>query len=71
MDSQILVKYRIWNPVDQKAFTTESRIEALAYYEKGWMVVEKHKIIVRASIHNVTETIVSMGWNNNPEFERE
>jgi hypothetical protein len=72
MDSQNYVEYELSDPISgNKAIFTRSYDEALAYYDRGWLVVENNITICRLSVHYITRSEVSMTWNNNLDFERE
>jgi hypothetical protein len=71
MDSQNFIEYKIHDPISNNAFVTRSYDEALAYYDRGWLVVENNVTICRLSVHYITRSEVAMTWNNNPDFESE
>lgn len=68
MDTQTYVEYEVCDPVSDRRLVTESREEALAYFEKGWFVYEHHVTICRASKYSSTRLDVSAVWNGNPEL---
>jgi hypothetical protein len=70
MDSQNYIEYNIYDPISNKDFVTRSYDEALAYYDRGWTVVEKNITICRPSVFLSTRSIAAMTWNNNPDFEK-
>ncbi|MCL2742889.1 MAG: hypothetical protein FWE67_03465 [Planctomycetaceae bacterium] len=41
MDSQNFIEYEISDHVSGELFITDSLVEAMAYYERGWYVVER------------------------------
>jgi len=69
MDSQLYIEYELVNPATDRRHFTESREEALGYFEKGWLVFENQTVMFRPSIYTSTKTIVTMIWNDNPEFQ--
>jgi hypothetical protein len=71
MDSQNYTEYKIHDPISNKGLITRSYDEALAYYDRGWIVVESDVTICKFSVHYLTHLESSMTWNNNPDFERE
>ena len=71
METQTTVLYEIVVEETNKTFTTESRRDALDYYEEGYSVFEKHRTVTQPSVNTQTCTIVTLRWNNNPEFEEE
>jgi hypothetical protein len=71
MDSQLYINYEISDDISNKVFSTRSREEALAYFDRGWYVVENHVTVSRPSMFVSTRSEVSIVWNNNSEFERD
>ena len=71
METQTTVLYEITLPETNKYFETESRVEALSYYDEEYMVFEKHQTVTQPSVNTQTHTVVIMRWNNNPDFEEE
>lgn len=71
MDSQTYIEYELSDFVSERRLVTDSREEALAYFEKGWLVVERHITITKPSVHTTTRVDVVATWNNNPEFEKD
>jgi len=73
MDTQVKVFYEIEviTPSENYVFVTNSRDEALDFYEQGHLVFEKHHTITTFSLYNQSQLIASKRWNNNPEFEEE
>jgi hypothetical protein len=69
MDSQITVVYECCNPLSGKNFITDSREEAMGYFENGWMIYENHISKFKPSTYTMTTTTVVILWNNNPELE--
>ena len=68
METQTMVLYEIVAPVSNKGLVTDSRMEALDYYDRDYMVFEKHRTITQPSVNTQTRTIVTLRWNNNPDF---
>jgi len=68
MDTQTTVLYEVVASVSNKSFVTESRVEALSYYDEGYMVFEKHRTLTQPSVNTQTCTTVTLRWNNNPDF---
>lgn len=68
MDTQNFVEYELVNPATDRRYFTESRAEALGYFEKGWLVFENQISVFRPSLYTATKTVVTMLWNDNPEF---
>ena len=71
METQTTIFYEIVVEETNKAFITESRAEALSYYEEGHSVFEKHRTVTQPSVNTQTLTTVILRWNNNPDFEEE
>jgi len=73
MDTQVKVTYEIEvvKPPKNTVFITESRDEALDFYEKGHLVFETHHTITTFSVFNQSHFIAIKRWNNNPDFEKE
>jgi hypothetical protein len=71
MDTQVKVTYEIEviAPSGNQFFVTNSRDEALDFYEKGHLVFETHHTITTFSLFNQSHLIAIKRWNNNPEFE--
>ncbi len=69
MDTQTYVEYECNDSISDRLLTTESREEAIAYYEKGWTIYEHHVTITRPSRYSSTRVDVSAIWNDNPELE--
>jgi hypothetical protein len=71
MDSQNYIEYELSDPVSGgKEIFTRSYDEALAYFDRGWIVVEKNITICRPSVFLSTRLTAVMTWNNNPDFEK-
>ena len=68
METQTTVLYEVVASVSNKSFVTDSRVEALDYYDSGCMVFEKHKTLTQPSVNTQTCTTVTLRWNNNPDF---
>ena len=71
MEMQTVVEYEVIETVSNRRFFTESRFEALDHYENGSLVYERHKTRGNPSRFVQAEQIITMMWNNNPEFEEE
>ena len=73
MDTQVKVTYEIevLAPTENYGFVTNSRDEAVDFYEQGHIVFERHHTITTLSLHSQTELVATKRWNNNPEFEVE
>ena len=71
MDTQVKVIYEIEviTPTENYAFVTNSRDEALDFYEQGHSVFETHLTVTTFSVHNQSHLVAIKRWNNNPEFE--
>ena len=69
MERKDTIEYEVHDPVSNKEFTTLSRDEAAAYFEEEWIVIERQVTICRPSLLTESRMIVSVYWNNNPEFE--
>ena len=68
METQTTVLYEITNPEKDKTFVTDSRIEALSYYDEEYMVFEKHRTLTQPTVNTQTDIAVILRWNNNPDF---
>ena len=69
METQLIITYEIIEPVSNKSIVTESRYEALDFYEKNYIVYEKHDTLSQPSVFTQTLCRVTMAWNDNPEFK--
>ena len=69
METQLIITYEIIEPVSNKSIVTESRYEALDFYEQNYIVYEHHRTISQPSRFTQTLNRVSMLWNDNPEFK--
>ncbi len=69
MDSQYYIEYELVDPVTNQRHYTTDRDEALGYLEEGWLVWEHHNTICQPSLFTSTRVIVTMRWNNNPDFQ--
>lgn len=58
MEKQDFLEYELVDPVPTKRYMTESREEAAAYFEKGWIVVERQITVCKPSIYTATELVV-------------
>jgi hypothetical protein len=68
MEKQIIVLYEVVLPDTNERTFTYSREQALECYYDEYMVFEKHIAKYKPSIFTDTQTIVSLRWDNNPEF---
>lgn len=68
METQIIVLYEVVLPDTNERAVTYSREQALEYYYDEYMVFEKHITKYKPSTLTDTQTIVSLRWDNNPEF---
>ena len=68
METQTEVYYEITLPDTNKSFVTDSRVEALDYYDRDFMVFEKHRTVTQPTVNTQTRTVVTLRWNNNPDF---
>lgn len=71
MDSQLYIEYELVDPVSNRRLITDSREEAFAYYEKGWLVWEHHVTESRTSEFTHVKLVLTVNWNNNPEFGKD
>jgi hypothetical protein len=71
MESQTIVEYETIEPVTNESFFTYERYEALSRYAGEWIVYERHITKGKPSQFVQTEQIITIAWNNNPEFEEE
>ena len=70
METQTIVEYELIIPETNESVTTRSRDAALDVFEKNWTVYERHTTTGNPSQHVQARQIVTITWNNNPEFER-
>ena len=70
METQTTVEYELVEPVTNKQIFTYNRFEAIDYYERDWLVYERHITLGNPSQFVQAEQRVTIMWNNNPEFER-
>ena len=68
MKTQTTVLYEVVLPDTNERTYTYSREQALECYYDEYMVFEKHIAKYKPSIFSDMQTIVSMRWDNNPEF---
>jgi hypothetical protein len=71
MESQTIVEYELIEPVSNTEKITFDRYEALEHYDAEWLVYERHITRGNPSRFVQAEQIVTISWNNNPEFEEE
>ncbi len=71
MDTSEFVEYEVVNLETDRRHFTDSREEAMGYFERGWLVFENRTAMFRPSIFTSTKTIVTLLWNNNPEFQED
>jgi len=67
MESQLFITYEVIDPVTNKWFETESRYEALDYYERNYIVYEVHMTITQSSVHTQTQVRVVLRWHGSPQ----
>ena len=68
METQTIILYEIVALATDKSYVTDSRVEALDYYDSDYMVFEKHRTLTQPSVNTQTCTTVTLRWNNNPDF---
>ena len=68
MEPIVYTEYEVVDQVSNKRFFTESREEALGYFEKEWFVVERHITRRRYTLFDEVELALKTNWNNNPDF---
>ena len=71
MDTQTFVQYEVAHFASGEQFVTESRDEALGYFEEGWIVTEHCVTICKITSFASTQIIQAVCWNTNPEFDGE
>jgi hypothetical protein len=69
MKTQFFVEYEISDLISDRSFKTNSRDEAIAYYEKGYMIYEHHITVCVMLPYVSTRQIVSLTWDNPLNFE--
>ncbi len=69
MDTRLYIEYELVNPATADSFTTDSREEAIGYFEKDWIVYEHQVTICRHSKYTQSHLSVTMMWNDNPAFQ--
>ncbi len=69
METQNYIEYELIEPVTNRRLITESREEAIAYFERGWLVYEHHNTVAVPSAYLSTQQIISLSWNNKPGFK--
>ena len=69
MKTRTIIIYELVEPVANENFFTYNRYEALGRYAREWIVYEKHITMSKPSRFVQTEQVVTIAWNNNPEFE--
>ena len=62
------VQYEIIVPETNEKIVTYSRETALDHYHEDCMVFERQITLTEPSVFTQTHVIVTMRWNNNPEF---
>jgi hypothetical protein len=67
METQTIITYEVIEPVSNKSLITESRYEALDWYEKGSIVYEVHKTTTQPSLHTQTQVRVVLRWYGNSQ----
>jgi len=71
MEPRVYTDYELVEPVSNKRYVTESRVEAQGYFDKEWIVIERQITCCRYSLFDEAQFIVRMNWNNNPDFTGE
>ena len=71
MEMQTIVEYEIVEPMSNEMHITYDYYEALDCFEKEWTVYERHITTGNPSLSIQTRQIVTITWNNNPEFEEQ
>ncbi len=69
METQTYIEYELVEPVTNRRLITESREEAIAYFEKKWLVYENYNTVALPSPFVSTRETVTVKWNDNPFFE--
>ncbi len=69
MDAQNFIQYELVNLISDQNITTDSREEAIAYYEEGWTVVEHSVTITIPSPTVSAKEIISVKWDENTDFD--
>jgi len=68
METQTTVLYEVIVPETNERIITYSREQALEHYHDLCMVFERHITKTKPSEFTDTQTIISLRWNNNPDF---
>ncbi|MDR0870627.1 MAG: hypothetical protein LBN39_07525 [Planctomycetaceae bacterium] len=66
MDSQLIVYYQICDIYGVRE--TGDYHEAVDYFQRGWLVFEVHKTVVKSEWSS-SQQKVTIQWNDNPEFK--
>ncbi|MDR3234531.1 MAG: hypothetical protein LBT46_12880 [Planctomycetaceae bacterium] len=69
MDDLAKTVYEICDLFSKKRIQTESREEAIEYYEEGRLVYEHRITLNMAGIFFQSQYIVTIPWNNNPYYD--
>ena len=69
METQTTVIYEVVRPDTVERTFTYIREQALEYYNDNYMVFERHVAKYKPSVFTDTQTVVSLRWNNNPDFD--
>jgi hypothetical protein len=68
MDSQFYIRYEIWDTRTDKVFITDSRDEAIAYFEDGGVITEQHITVSRPVDDTSTYLEVSTAWTEKHSY---
>jgi hypothetical protein len=68
MRSEFEIIYDVFNPLTGKTFYTESRVEALSYFEEHYTIYERHVSTCRPSEFVSTLQEITIMWNDDPNF---
>lgn len=69
METQTIIEYELVNFVQDRSFMTESRDEAIAYFEEGWTVYENRVTTCILSADASTQQTVTQRWTKHPNPE--
>ncbi len=69
METQTNIEYELVNFLQDHGIMTESRDEAISYFESGWTVYENHVTTCILSVDASTQQTVTQRWtkHSNPE----
>lgn len=62
METQTIVEYELVNLLQDRSIMTESREEAIAYFDEGWTVYENHVTTCILSTDASTQQTVTQRW---------